>query len=436
MFGVSLAVLAAVEIASPGQRSMIDLQIYRWAGLVAGHSGDLYGAGFPYHHLFFTYSPMAALVFAGLSVVPMTALKWLVTAGSIVCLTGTLWLTWGMLGYRRSADRLGATLGTAGIALWLGPVQQTIGFGQVNLILMLIIVADLCLPDTSWAKGAGVGLAAGFKLTPLIFIPYLLLTRRFRAAGVSLTTFALTIAGSLILLPGPSRQFWFSGLFLNSGRIGNTAYVGNQSLNGSLTRLLGRTPAAHPYWLGIAVAIGVVGLLLAAWAARRGQEMAGILTCALTGLLISPVSWAHHWVWAAPALVTAADAAIRPGTPASAIRPGHEAVWFTNRGRGLAWPRWACWTGLAAVIAPFFALPQDLVPASVVKGSGAHGAQLLTSNVYVIVGLAVLCLAGILLMIRERPRPRHGPAATSSGRRRIRHQRAAPGSPGRTMPVS
>jgi Glycosyltransferase family 87 len=329
---------------------------------------------------------MAGLVFAALSTIPMVALKWLVTAGSVASLAGTLWLTWGMLGYRRSPGRLGMTLTAAGVALWLLPVQQTLGLGQVNLILMLIIVADLCQPDTVWMKGAGVGLAAGFKLTPLIFIPYLVLTRRFRAAGLSLAVFGLTIAGSLILLPRQARQFWFGGLFLIPGRTGNTAYVGNQSLDGALVRLLGSVPTARPYWLGISVAICAVGLLFAAWTARRGQETTGILICALTGLLVSPISWSHHWVWMAPALVVAADAAIRLGTPVRPPRPGRETVRLTSRGRWPVWWRWACRTGLVALIIPFFALPQNLVPRSTVQGASGHGTQLLTSNLYVIDG--------------------------------------------------
>jgi Glycosyltransferase family 87 len=397
VFAASVAVLAAVEVASPGQRYMLDLQIYRWGGLLARHSGDLYGSNFPHYHLRFTYSPTAALVFAALSSLPLPTLKWLITIGSISALATTLWLTLGALGYRRSAGRLGAALAAAGVALWLAPVQQTLGFGQVNLLLMLIIVADLCLPDSAWPKGVGVGLAAGFKLTPLIFIPYLLLTRRFRAAGVSLATFALTITVSLVVLPKQSPQFWFAGLFLNSHRTGNNAYVGNQSLNGTLARLLDSVTAAHPYWLIFSVIVGVVGLLLAAWAARRGDEIIGILTCALTGLLVSPISWSHHWVWAAPALVVTIDRALQIRAPASPPgRLGHRI------GRPSGWRQWAGWTGVTALAAAFFVLPQNLVPAATVQGNGAHGTQLLTDNLYVITGLAMLCLVGFHLMLHER----------------------------------
>ena len=385
-FTVSVAAtFVTLALATSGKRSpMIDLQIYRWAGLLAVHSGDLYGGYFPHHHLPFTYPPMAALVFAVMAAIPMSVLRWVVTVTSISCLIATLWLTWGMLGYRRSA-RAGATLAAASVTLWLQPVLQTLWLGQINLILMFVIVADLCLPDAARFKGLGVGLAAGFKLVPLIFIPYLLLTRRFRATGVSLATFALTIAISQVLLPAQSQKFWFGGLFLDSSRSGNIAYVGNQSLHGTLARLLGSQSAEKPYWLVVPVVIGVAGLLLAAWTARRGYEMIGILMCGLTGLLISPISWSHHWVWIAPALVVAVD-----GIRRLLIRR------WSGR-----WRRWARRCALATLAAPFFVLPAGLVPAIAVQGAREHGIELVTGNLYVIDGLIALGAVGVTLMARE-----------------------------------
>lgn len=403
-FTVSVtATFVTLALATSGKRSpMIDLQIYRWAGLIAAHSGDLYGGYFPHRHLPFTYPPMAALVFTVMTAIPMTVLRWLVTVTSVFCLIATLWLTWGMLGYRRSA-RAGATLAAASVILWLAPVLQTLWLGQINLILMLVIVADLCLPDTVWFKGVGVGLAAGFKLVPLIFIPYLLLTRRFRAAGVSLATFALTIASSQVLLLRQSQEFWLGRLFLDSGRPGNIAYVGNQSLHGTLARLMSSQSAEQPYWVVISVVIGVAGLLLAAWTARRGYEIIGILMCGLTGLLISPISWSHHWVWVAPALVVAADMAVRMRAPSwPAAGPGHGIRQLVSwRWPGL-WRRWVRWCVVVALAAPFFVLPEGLVPAIAVQGTRVHGITLLTGNLYVIDGLVTLCVVGLTLVARER----------------------------------
>jgi alpha-1,2-mannosyltransferase len=390
---------------------MIDLQIYRWGGQLVVHSGNLYGSQFEHTNLYFTYTPMAAAIFAVLSGLGQSALKLLVTAVSVAALIGTLWFAWGKLGYRASAGRLGAALGVAGVALWLEPVQQTLQFGQINLVLMVIIVADLCSSDSRWHKGIGVGIAAGIKLTPLIFTPYLLLTRRFRAAAVSVATFVATIVGSLVLLPRESHQFWLDRLFLNSSRVGNLDYVGDQSLNGTLSRLAGSAAAARPYWLVCALVVGAAGLVLAAWTSRRGHEMLGILICALTGLLVSPVSWSHHWVWVAPGLVALTDLAVRGGTAAGGRpltgRPG----WLGRPG----WPGWLGWAGVAGFVALFLAypltmnngapggplIPQGLiwtVSGAALQGTGAHGLELLAGNLYTVTGLALLCLTGAVLV--------------------------------------
>jgi alpha-1,2-mannosyltransferase len=137
----------------------------------------------------------------------------------------------------------------------------------------------------------------------------------------------------------------------------------------------------------------VAGLLIAARWSRRGQELPGILTCALTGLLVCPVSWEHHWVWAAPAIVLAADAVAR------LWRPGEVAPAFPGgpRRAALLRHRWA-WLAAAALLAvPFFADPPSIVPASAVQGYGDHGTQLLAGNIYVIAGLVILGLAGLAL---------------------------------------
>lgn len=410
--GVLLAVSAAALVTEfrdyPRQLwTMLDLHIYLWGGRLARHSGNPYGGTHQSYHLYFTYTPMAAAFFALFTGLKLVTVKWLMTVASVVSLVAVLWLTLGALGYRRSAGRLGAALGVAALALWLEPVQQTLAFGQVNLVLMLIIVADLCLPDRCWFKGIGVGLAAGFKLTPLIFIPYLLLTRRFRAAAVSAGTFALTVAGSLVLLPKAAHRYWLDGLFANAQRTGNVAYVGNQSLSGALSRLLGGSTAAHPYWLAAAAVVALAGLALAAWACRRGQEMAGILTCALTGLLVSPISWSHHWVWIAPMLVVAADMALHAGS-LSAPR----------------WWRWAGWLGLLAMGALYFAYPFHLapgdprlpegliwtVPSPAIQGAGMEAFQQVIGNAYVLVGLLGLAVIGAGLVLTRRQSDFAGPA--------------------------
>jgi alpha-1,2-mannosyltransferase len=298
---------------------------------------------------------------------------------------------------------------------------------------MLIVVADLYLPDSNWLKGVGVGLAAGFKLTPLIFIPYLLLTRRYRAAGVALGTFGLTIVASYVLLPKASREYWTGRLFLNIGRVGNTAYVGNQSLYGAGLRLFGSASAARPYWIAAVAVTGLAGLLLAAWLSRRGQELAGIVTCAVTGLLVSPVSWSHHWVWIAPALVAVTELAIR-AVRAARQRPRVVAVWLAAAAAGLT---------VVAVLAlciayPFHAapgaprLPAGLiwtVPSPAVQGIRMTGCQELIGNLYVLAGLIGLTAVAAWLLTQLAGRARRAARLRTEGRGSPRRPPSSPAKP-------
>ena len=153
---------------------------------------------------------------------------------------------------------------------WTEPVLRTIYLGQANLVLMALIIWDLCQPGrrpsgtSRWWKGAGVGIAAGIKLVPLIFIPYLLLTRKFRAAAVACAAFAATVAAGFAVAPADSDRWWLGGLFFNGGRTGFVGWEGNQSLRALLTRLAGSVAGAAPMWLAAALVTAVAGLACAA----------------------------------------------------------------------------------------------------------------------------------------------------------------------------
>jgi alpha-1,2-mannosyltransferase len=178
---------------------------------------------------------------------------------------------------------------------------MTLFFGQINLVLLALVVGDLALPDRMKCKGIGIGLAAGIKLTPLIFIPYLLFTRRVRAAAVSALTFAVTVGLGFALLPHASAVYWGGGF----ARPGRHFHLANQSLNGVILRLTHAGPDAHAYWL-VAAVVGIAGLATSILASRRGHELLGLVACGATGLLVSPISWSHHYVYVVPALVLAA----------------------------------------------------------------------------------------------------------------------------------
>jgi alpha-1,2-mannosyltransferase len=199
-------------------------------------------------------------------------------------------------------------------ALLLNPVLITIGFGQVNLFVTFLVMWDL-LSERRIGKrqlplGVASGLAAAVKLTPLLFVPYLLLTRRWRGAVACVITFIACELVSFVVSPASSKDYWTKAIF-KPGRAGDLSIVDNQNLWSFLDRFThGVLPSS--LMLPLLVATAAAGLWLAAQAHRRSSPLLGVLLCAATCLIVSPISWVHHMVWAVPAILWLALAEDRP----------------------------------------------------------------------------------------------------------------------------
>jgi alpha-1,2-mannosyltransferase len=318
----------------PSTLDPADLQVYKNGGLIIRHVGPTYDPRFQ-HPLYdwprskvalkFTYTPFAAIFFAAVSYVPWSVLPRLSQLANLGFLLAAAWFTVGILGVRDWRTRLGGTLLGATAGLLTEPVFRTLYLGQVNLLLLAMILGDLHQPDRRKFKGVAIGLAAGIKLVPLIFIPYLLLTRRVRAAAVAAATFGVTIILGFVVVPGDASAWWLQGLFYNDGRTGFVGWGGNQSLRGILTRLAGSIDGAGAGWLAAALIVAVAGLSCAVLLDRAGHTMLAILATALTGLLDSPISWDHHWVWVVPGIMTACYYAARAWRARDAL-PGRRAA--------------------------------------------------------------------------------------------------------------
>jgi Glycosyltransferase family 87 len=404
--------------SNPGMWSFpLDLTVYRDGGRIVRHVRPFYHPhlasplldwpGPPgYTGIKFIYPPFAALPFAFMSLLPLRTLQIAATWAGVAAVLVTEAAMLRALGQPRGARRAGLVLLTSAAALMLEPVQRTLYLGQVELVLMAVVTWDMCQPERRWWQGAGVGLAAGIKMVPLIFIPYLLITRRFRQAAVAAAVFAATVATGFAVLPRDSSQWWLHGMFARGSYSGNVSYAGNQSL----LAVLARAGGSHDEWLAAAVLTGVLGLAAAAVLDRAGHRPLGFAMTALTGLLVSPISWDHHWVWiilAAPILACYGQAA-----------------------RGAT--RWACWGAGVLVLAVFGAWPtrwwgEVTDPAGWDRGviwappngggheAGWHGLQLLAGNAYVLTGAALFIAAAgaAAVAVARRPRLAARPATDS-----------------------
>lgn len=284
-------------------RYHLDAEVYRVGARQLLDGLPLYGELPPMRQddikLPFTYPPFAALLFVPLAIVPLFTAMLLVHTISVLalllaCVIGARMIDADIRGSRLL--RFAAPI--ALIAILAEPVTSTLGYGQVNNILLAMVVADALLPRTFWPRGMLIGLAAAIKLTPAVFVLFFLVRKDFRAA---LTAVGSAIAATLIawaVIPADAYDFWF-GALRDPERIGDLTFAHNQSINGVLARLGGPDLAGGAIWmLAVVVTIGIAATAM--WfLARAGRITEALLVNALIALLCSPVSWTHHWVWMA-----------------------------------------------------------------------------------------------------------------------------------------
>ncbi|MGN6792325.1 MAG: glycosyltransferase 87 family protein [Streptosporangiaceae bacterium] len=377
-----------------------DLNVYNDAGLITRQLPSILYTWELKVGVQFTYTPFAALVFAGGSLLPLMTLRWLMTILSLAAIPLTAWLTLGGMG-RRGPTRIAAALAVSALALWLQPVVKALYLGQIEPLLMLLVVWDLTRQDSRQWKGIGIGIAAGIKLVPLLFIPYLLLAGKVRQAAIATGAFVATVVVGFISLPGPSASYWLTGYFVRPGRTGSVHSLVNQSLLGSLARLYGTVAPAQPVWLPIALVVAAAGVVSGAMLARTGRPVHGWTLVGITSVLVSPISWDHHWVWIVPAM------ALMAGLVCTA-RPIVKACYVLGvvliAGIMAAWP-WKFSGPLAYVprrgLLGWFVKPPENTQVMVV-----HGWQLLTWNLWVVIGIVIYLalVAAAIVTWRKRPR--------------------------------
>ncbi|MDX8031913.1 glycosyltransferase 87 family protein [Lentzea sp. BCCO 10_0856] len=293
---VALAVLP-IAFAALGVHHL-DLQVYRTGGfawlqgvpLYVDFPGALDGPRLP-----FTYPPIAAVIFSGLTFLPVWAANALVVLIGFLSLSAVCLLVTGRFTQRPSVVwTVAPAVAIAAVAL--EPVISTFLFGQINLVLMALVVVDvLAVRDPRW-RGVLVGLAAAIKLTPLIFLLYFLVRKDHRAALTSAVTFVVLALAGFLFAAEDSAEYWFHAL-LDPSRAGGLAYMANQSLRGVLHRINPGEHAETLLWVGLSVLV----VALAVVAARKAaNDVVALVAIATAGLLVSPVSWSHHWVWCVP----------------------------------------------------------------------------------------------------------------------------------------
>ena len=369
-------------IGLPGLQQMppyrIDLDVYRVGGQVFRDGGELYGE-LPQlaqgAHLPFTYPPLSAEIFSLFTLVPLVVASTIITLATIATLGYVVQLVLTRTCDRPNRELWWLTVAVLAVALWFGPVRETLGFGQVNVFLMALVLVDVIRGRGRWWGGALTGLAMAIKLTPAVFLLYFVLRRDWRGLGTAVVA-ALAFTGiGHLLAPDDSVRYWTFAI-QDPARIGGLAFSSTQSVNGVVHRLGLEGSAASMVWFVLSALVGL-GIAWVAWRLLRGgHEVAAAVAVGQVALFCSPVSWGHHWVWAVPAVVLTLVWAAR----AAEGGDDDERGWLVLAGSG---------------IVVFLGTPQWWVPHSDDRELGWGPIEHLVGNAYLLWALVFLVVMGV-----------------------------------------
>ncbi|MFN8225171.1 MAG: glycosyltransferase 87 family protein [Mycobacterium sp.] len=376
---------AAVAFGYAGWRLLghtpyrIDIDVYRMGGRCWLDGQPLYSGETSFHtqagaDLPFTYPPLSAIVFAPFALLSLPAASATITAITLVLLVVSTLIVLTRLDVCGGPGWSAVTRDPAWVrrlfiafalvapaVIYLEPVRSNFDFGQINAVLMTLVLADTVTRRTRWPRGLLLGLAIALKLTPAVFLVYFVVRRDGRAVATTLVSFAGATFVGFLLAWRDSLEYWTTTI-RDTDRIGNATLNTNQNIAAALARL-GLGEGAHfVLWAAACVLV----LALTVWAARRLLRSGGdsgpvlaLICVAMLGLAVSPVSWSHHWVWTLPTLIvtavvgyrkrdaalgllTLAGAALMVWTPIDLMPQHHEAqaqLWRQLVGASYLW--WA-----------------------------------------------------------------------------------------------
>ncbi|SDJ88858.1 alpha-1,2-mannosyltransferase [Actinopolyspora mzabensis] len=291
-------------IGTPVLGDFLDVTVYRAGGAALLNGEPLYESDLPAltGSYPFTYPPFAAIIFTPLSFVPTWLCRALVIPAHMLLLVTVVRELLRHANAASIRERRRATVAVVALVFLVEPLTWTMWLGQINLLLLALVLLDLVGEHRS--SGVAVGIATGIKLTPGLFIVYLMCTRRFGMAARAAGATAATIGLGFLVAPHDSLRYW-SGVFADNSRFGATAGQGNLSINGAVARMLGDGDLRVLLWLVLAGIAVVAGLAVATAVHNRGEVLLGLTLCGLTTTAVSPFSWSHHWVWLGPLTILA-----------------------------------------------------------------------------------------------------------------------------------
>ncbi|MCA2218289.1 glycosyltransferase family 87 protein [Jidongwangia harbinensis] len=376
---VAMEIMAIAVVVALDAFGSLDFDVYRAATHEWRTGGSIYElpeqqTAMGPLQLVLMNPPVAAVVLAPVTLLPRTlgiAVWWVV---SLAALAVAVFVVARAIQARlpRVDARWLTALALPALTL-LGPVRDELTFGQMNIVLMALVLADLLTPRPRWPRGLLLGIAIAVKLLPGVFLLFLLLRKDVRALIWSAVGFLVPTLAALAVAPRDSVDYWTRHLY-DTDRV--TDLVGwwwspNQSLLGAVSRfhwVSVPTVVMPVLYLAVLAAV-VVAMRRALRSPALGPEVAVVVNATLA-LLVTPTSWSYHWVWAVPGLMVFTMVAVR------------------TRALPLA-------AGVAFAAAVFYVGPPWLMQRYDGSEQNWNVAEYLAGDAYPLIGIAVLALVAL-----------------------------------------
>ena len=370
LLALSVAARLAWTYLAPNGANFVDLHVYVGGAATIGTGHALYDFVYadqtPDFPLPFTYPPFAAVVFYPLHLLPFGFLSFAWTVGIMAALYGVVRMSQRLSPASGRFPHDGShrvAMGWTAVGIWIEPLRSTLDYGQINVVLALAVLYAV-YSTRWWISGLLVGLAAGIKLTPAVSGLYFLGVRRWGTALFAAVVFVGTVGVSVLVL-GSQVRYYFTELIFDAGRVGSVTTSQNQSWRGGISRILGHDAG---YSAPVIVAIAVTAVLaVLAWRAigagdtDEPDRLGGIVVVQLFGLLLSPISWTHHWVWLVPTMIWLIHGPLRARRGAQILGWGWLVLtligppWLLSFAQPTIWqtgrPWYLAWAGLVYIVA-------------------------------------------------------------------------------------
>ncbi|WP_327088393.1 glycosyltransferase 87 family protein [Nonomuraea sp. NBC_01738] len=293
---LAAAPLVVTWLTNADDQRLVDLDVYRTGGQMVLDGRPVYDFFTPAPQLLpFTYPPISVLLAVPLAMMSWDAAQWVWTAGVFVALGVTVWFAFRRtLEGKKYAPWLFAALMVA--CTYLMPIRDQVRFGQVDILLVALCLADCMAKRPWWPRGFLIGLATAVKLTPGVFLIYLLVTKQWKTFWMASFAAALLTLLPFAVIPQDAADFWFSAL-LDPERLGSNAATTNQSLRGMLIRLYLPDALTTVLWLALVALVAWYGFRGAYRAYQAKDTLTAVALVGLMAVLLSPVAWIHHLAW-------------------------------------------------------------------------------------------------------------------------------------------